>query len=324
MSDVAHDGSVYGEGYYRTYEGGSYDRGGHWTMFFGYISEEVVARYGVSSMLDAGCALGVFVEEMRARGVEAWGVDLSEYAISQVPEALRPYCFSGSLVEELPEGMPRRYDLVTCIEVLEHMPVADADRAVARLCSYTDRVLFSSTPDGYSEATHHSCRPAEQWSAVFARHGFFRDPASDASFVAPWAVVYTRQDLTVHQAVLRYDAEHARLTQENRELRARVVELDARLSAEPEPDPGPEVLRLREEVARLEDAVIGASAEADTARALQAEVARQASERATARARTGTATTDGPPVGVAGSTPARGASFAERAARAARRVTRPL
>jgi hypothetical protein len=313
MSDVARDGSVYGEGYYRTYEGGSYDRGGHWTMFFGYIADEVVARWGVGSMLDAGCALGVFVEEMRARGVDAWGVDLSEYAVSQVPEGLRPYCFSGSLVDELPEGMPRRYDVVTCIEVLEHMPVADADRAAARLCSYTDRILFSSTPDGYAEATHHSCRPPEQWSAVFARHGFFRDPASDASFVAPWAVVYTRQDLTVHQAVLRYDGEHARLRQENRELRARVVELDARLSRQP--DPEAEVLRLREEVARLRDEVVGAAAEAETARAMQAEVARQAAERATAAARTGTTSTAGPPVA------APGATLGERVARAARGVT---
>lgn len=316
MSDVAHDGSVYGEGYYRTYEGGSYDRGGHWTRFFGYIADEVLARWGVTSMLDAGCALGVFVEEMRARGVEAWGIDLSEYAISQVPEALRPYCFAGSLVEELPEGMPRRYDLVSCIEVLEHMPVADADRAVARLCSYTDRVLFSSTPDGYAEATHHSCRPAEQWSAVFARHGFFRDPASDASFVAPWAVVYTRQDLTVHQAVLRYDGEHARLTQENRELRTRVVELDKQLSQQPEPEA--EVLRLREEVARLRDEVVGASAEAETARAMQAEVARQAAERAGAAARTGTTSTDGPPGGPG---PGLRTSVVDRVARAARGVT---
>jgi len=29
--DVPGDGALYDEDYYRTYEGGSYDRGGHWT-----------------------------------------------------------------------------------------------------------------------------------------------------------------------------------------------------------------------------------------------------------------------------------------------------
>src|SRR6266536_3610344 len=104
---------LYDEGYYRNYEGGSYERGGHWTRFFGYIADEVVARWNPQVTLDAGCALGVLVEELRRRGVQAWGVDLSSHAIESVPAEIRPFCKQGSLAEELPSGLPERFDLVS-------------------------------------------------------------------------------------------------------------------------------------------------------------------------------------------------------------------
>jgi hypothetical protein len=276
-------GLLYDESYYRTYEGGNYDRGGHWTRFFGYIADEVVARWAPATALDAGCALGIFVEELRHRGVEAWGVDVSEYAIGAVPEQIRPYCFVGSLVDELPEQLPRRYDLVSCIEVLEHLDRADGDRAIGRLCALTDRVLFSSTPDGYREPTHFACRPAEEWSAVFARHGFIRAFDADASFVAPWAVVYERRELTPYQLVLEYDRQHARLQDEVRQLRTEVVELDKKAAQSGDAALHDEIARLRLELMAARDQAVGALAERDAALARRSDESRQVAERTRAR-----------------------------------------
>jgi hypothetical protein len=245
----------------------------------------VVARWAPSSTLDAGCALGIFVEELRRRGVDAWGVDVSAYAISSVPEQTRPYCAVGSLAEELPDGMPRRYDLVSCIEVLEHMDRAEGDLAIGRLCSMTDRVLFSSTPDGYREPTHFTCRPPEDWSAVFARHGFVRAFDADASFVAPWAVVYERRDLTPYQLVLEYDRHSARLQDEVQQLRAEVVALDKKAASTGDAALHAEIARLRLELMEARDAAVGAAAERDAALARRADESRQVAERSAARAR---------------------------------------
>ena len=278
-----HAGPLYDESYYRTYEGGSYDRGGHWTRFFGYIADEVMARWAPATTLDAGCALGIFVEELRRRGVEAWGVDVSEYAIGSVPDEIRPYCFVGSLAEELPDGMPRRYDLVSCIEVLEHLDRAEGDRAIGRLCAVTDRVLFSSTPDGYREPTHFTCRPPEEWSAVFARHGFVRAFDADASFVAPWAVVYERRELTPYQLVLDYDRQHARLHDEVRQLRAEVVELDKKAAQSGDAALHEQIARLRLELMAARDQAVGALAERDAALARRSDESRQVAERTRAR-----------------------------------------
>jgi SAM-dependent methyltransferase len=253
---------LYDEHYYRDYEGGSYEAGGHWTRFFGAISEEIVARWNPRTTLDAGCALGIFVGELRSRGVDAWGVDLSEFAIRSADEQVRPYLRQGSLSEELPADLPGRFDLVTCIEVLEHMERPDADRAIARLCALSDRILFSSTPDGYAEPTHFACRPPEEWSAVFARNGFFRDFDADVSFVAPWAVMYVRREWTTYLAVLEYDRMFSRLAEENRQLRSAVVELDKKASKIDAEVLQAEIERLRSEVGSVRAELEATRAEA--------------------------------------------------------------
>ena len=63
------------------------------------------------------------VAALRDRGVEAYGVDISEYAISKVREDIKPYCCVGSLTESLPKQLPETYDLVVTIEVLEHLSI---------------------------------------------------------------------------------------------------------------------------------------------------------------------------------------------------------
>src|SRR5207244_2745287 len=131
-------------------------------------------------VLDAGCAFGFLVEELRTLDVEAWGVDVSEFAISQVQADVSPFCWRGSVTDPL----PRHYDLITCIEVLEHLRPEHAELAIANLCQSTDQLLFSSTPSVFSELTHVNVRPVEEWASMFARQDFIRDLDFDASFVS--------------------------------------------------------------------------------------------------------------------------------------------
>src|SRR5437764_14315262 len=78
---------LYGEEYYRSYCGSvPYSRSElpHWAAFFGTIAEELIRALQPKRVLDAGCALGFLVEAFWDRGVEAWGMDVSSYAISEV------------------------------------------------------------------------------------------------------------------------------------------------------------------------------------------------------------------------------------------------
>ena len=73
----------YGAFYYRHDCGVPYERNEHWLGFFDRIAEGIVRDLHPTSVLDAGCAMGFLVEGLRKRGVEACGIDISEYAISR-------------------------------------------------------------------------------------------------------------------------------------------------------------------------------------------------------------------------------------------------
>jgi len=187
--------------YYNTSCGVPYQRDEHWTTFFGHIAREIVNRVSPKTALDTGCAFGLLVEQLRLLGVDATGVDISEHAIANAPDSVRPYVRVASVTE--PFG--QRYDLIVCIEVLEHMAQSDAERAIANLTAHTDDIPFSSTPYDYKEATHFNVHPIEYWVELFARHGFIRDVDFDASFITPWAMRLRRRSEPLPRIIRDYE-----------------------------------------------------------------------------------------------------------------------
>lgn len=252
----------YDEFYYRHYDGGTYERSGHWPAFFGSLADEIVRRLAPERTLDAGCAIGMLVEALADRGVDAHGIDVSEYAISQVPEAMADRFRVGSLAEPL-DG---HYDLITSIEVIEHIEEPDLSTALDNLCNATDRLLISSTPYHYDDPTHVSIRQPERWSLEFARRGFVRDVGFDAGFISPWAVLYTRATKPWPEVIEDYDRQYWYDRREIHTTRQGIIGLQEQLrSLEALGEGAGEVTRLREEVLRLRDELRAALAEKGSA-----------------------------------------------------------
>ncbi len=204
-----------------------YRRDQEWLRFFDGIAERIVGEIQPRTVLDAGCAMGFLVEGLRSRGVEAFGIDISDYAIQNVHPGIQPYCRVGSVAE----AFPRQYDLIVCIEVLEHLTSREAERAVANLCQHADDVLFSSTPFDYKEATHFNVQPPEYWAELFARHGFFHDVDFDASFVTPWTVRFRKAIGPVARMIAAYERRLWQLRQENQARRELNIEQRNELAA---------------------------------------------------------------------------------------------
>ena len=198
----AHLSDLYDAEYYREYDGGvPYTRTEpHWIHFFNEVADNIVRQIAPKTSFDAGCAIGMLVEALRDRGVDATGIDLSEWAISQVPDALQPYCRVGSITDPI-EGY---YDLITCVEVLEHLPASEAGTVIENFCTHADAVLFSSTPDDFDDPTHLNVETTSYWAELFADHGFFRDPDHDASYLAPQAILF-RRSTGSRQAISDYE-----------------------------------------------------------------------------------------------------------------------
>jgi Methyltransferase domain len=165
-----------------------YGKHPHWLALFGQLADQIVTTIKPARVMDAGCAMGLLVEALRERGVEAYGLDISAYAISQTTAAVRPYCQQGSILH--PFG--QQYDLISCIEVLEHLTESDGLTAIANICAHTDVVIFSSSPNDLTEPTHQNVQPPRYWAHAFAAHGFYRDLSVDVGMLAPWAVCLRR------------------------------------------------------------------------------------------------------------------------------------
>src|SRR5690242_6887663 len=76
--------TAYDAYYYATSCGRPYQRDDVWLRLFDVIADRIVRELRPQSVLDAGCAMGFLVEGLRRRGVEAFGFDISEYAIKNV------------------------------------------------------------------------------------------------------------------------------------------------------------------------------------------------------------------------------------------------
>ena len=199
---------LYGAEYYASHCGPfPYERSAHWLQFFAKTADELIRAIRPTCVFDAGCAHGFLVEAFWDRGVEAYGRDISSFTISRVRPDLRPYCEVGSISDPLPD----HYDLVTCIEVLEHMPEKLALRAIRSMTAATTRIFFSSSPDDFDEPTHVNVRPPIYWLRRFAEAGFAPVPGFDGSFLCHQAMLLEHRDGPIDEQLLLGQAEIIRL-----------------------------------------------------------------------------------------------------------------
>lgn len=90
-----------------------------------YISELVGGLEG-KTVLDVGCGGGILSESMAAKGAQVTGIDLGDKALKvaklHLLESGRQVDYRKITVESLAKEQPQHYDIVTCMEMLEHVP----------------------------------------------------------------------------------------------------------------------------------------------------------------------------------------------------------
>jgi glycosyltransferase involved in cell wall biosynthesis/SAM-dependent methyltransferase len=217
---------LYGKYYYLTSCGIPYDQQDKWYSFFGKIADEIIRKINPKTVLDAGCAYGYLVAALRDRGVEAYGIDISEYAITQVRDDIKPFCSVGSVLDPLKQN----YDLIVCIEVIEHLHANESIAAIENLCKYTNDFLFSSTPTDFKEATHFNVQPTNYWANLFSASGFYRDVDFDASFIIDHAIRFVKYKEPVHKVISDYERVFYQKYLENKQLREELIAARAELS----------------------------------------------------------------------------------------------
>ena len=101
------------------------------------------------TVLDVGCGGGILSESMAILGATVTGIDLGEKAlkVAQLHSLESGVTVNYQLisVEDLAEKFPASYDVVTCLEMLEHVPdPASVVAACAKLVKSGGHVFFST------------------------------------------------------------------------------------------------------------------------------------------------------------------------------------
>ena len=110
--------------------------------------EKAVSLKG-KTVLDVGCGGGILSESMAIIGAKVTGIDLGEKAlkVAQLHSLESGIAVDYQLisVEDLAEKQPASFDVVTCLEMLEHVPdPASVVAACAKLVKPGGKVFFST------------------------------------------------------------------------------------------------------------------------------------------------------------------------------------
>ncbi len=112
------------------------------------------------TVLDIGCGGGLMAEAMAARGAKVTGIDLSEGALKvarlHLKESGRQVEYLHISAEALAAERPASFDVITCLEMLEHVPdPASVIRAIAAMLKPGGEAVFSTlnrTPKAFAMA----------------------------------------------------------------------------------------------------------------------------------------------------------------------------
>ncbi len=100
-------------------------------------------------VVDVGCGGGILSEGMALRGAQVMGIDMGEAPLSvarlHLLESGAEVDYQQTTAERLADEMPGRFDIVTCLEMLEHVPdPASVIASCARLVKPGGDVFFST------------------------------------------------------------------------------------------------------------------------------------------------------------------------------------
>ncbi len=106
-----------------------------------------IASLAGKRVLDVGCGGGILSESMYFKGANVTGIDLGEKALSVAKlhqlESGAKVNYRYVAVEQLANEAPASYDVITCMEMLEHVPDPEAVvQACARLVKPGGKVFF--------------------------------------------------------------------------------------------------------------------------------------------------------------------------------------
>jgi SAM-dependent methyltransferase len=122
------------------------------------------------SVLDVGCGIGTWLKACQELGAkEIYGIDgvkISDHQLLIEKDKFRVVDITK------PINLRRKYDLVLCLEVGEHLPKKYSNTIIKNLTLHGNTILFSAACPGQGGQNHVNCQWPSFWQNKFNLFGF--------------------------------------------------------------------------------------------------------------------------------------------------------
>ena len=158
-------------------------------------------QFSPDSVIELGCGAGRFLIPLSEAGIEILGVDRSQKAFEESPLPA-----DRLEVHDLrePYRTDREFDLVLCIEVLEHIPPEDAETVVRSIATAAPVAVITAAQPGQGGTHHVNEQPPDYWKQKFeAVNMRFRPDLVEAitDSIDPEALEWLEANLLVFERV---------------------------------------------------------------------------------------------------------------------------
>lgn len=134
-------------------------------QYEGY-AEAIEHLFQPQNVLEVGCAMGFVVKKLREKGIEAYGVDVSEYAVEK---AESEYVSLADAEKPLPFP-DKHFDLVVSFDMLEHIPQDKVPIVISEMKRVGRRqyhhITYRENEPG-KDISHVTLRPIWWWYEQF-------------------------------------------------------------------------------------------------------------------------------------------------------------
>jgi 2-polyprenyl-3-methyl-5-hydroxy-6-metoxy-1,4-benzoquinol methylase len=142
--------------------------------------DRVIEIYSPTSWLDVGCGTGAALKYINRLGLDGWGVEYSALAIKE--SGISQRIMRADLTQAL--HLKRRFGIVWCYEVAEHLPDNAADVLIDTLCRHSDIIILSAAVPGQGGEGHINEQPKEYWIGKMAARGYMVDQKATSEIQA--------------------------------------------------------------------------------------------------------------------------------------------
>jgi SAM-dependent methyltransferase len=150
-----------------SYSGGNLRNSVEWDCG---LVQELARQYDFQTVLDVGCGTGLALDAFARLGIECWGLERNTRVLDGAC-AQKHRVLIADFTKQWVE-YPVAFDLVWCVEVLEHIPSHCERNMLLTLTANCRKLLFMTAAGPGQPGYHHvNCQPKEYW---IERMGEFR------------------------------------------------------------------------------------------------------------------------------------------------------